>query len=174
MKKLLASAALMLAATFAYGQGYNHGLGLRFNHHSGSLTYKYFKGHIANDFTLYTDFETGMTLTYLYELNKVTSFAPNAFWYYGLGPHVSLYGSGDNALFGTGLNGVFGFEYVIQEVPFAISLDYIPSFWINHHATPNGVAPEDYDNVNQGFTFNNWSIGIRYTFGSLTSNEAEK
>lgn len=57
-------------------------------------------------------------------------------WYYGIGGHIATQSdvySRDNGLyrrqsseFGLGIDGIFGIEYKINEVPIAISLDFKP------------------------------------------------
>jgi len=169
MKKLLiASIAILSVVGTTQAQNlYRQAVGLRINNGYAGLTYKYFTGaNKALDFTLNIDFDAGIGLTGLYEIHKPTNFAPRLNWYYGVGAHGSLWsnGSGSNSL-GLGVDGVIGLEYAASEIPFAFSLDYIPSFSITNTSKPDNWPDNvDHDGTDTGFNFGNWTIGIKYTF----------
>ena len=65
-------------------------------------------------------------------------------WYAGFGPSAYI---GD--LFLLGASGEIGLEYVFNEVPIAIGLDYRPTFWIIE---------------NTDFDFGGFGLNIRYRF----------
>jgi hypothetical protein len=65
-------------------------------------------------------------------------------WYVGFGPSAYI---GD--LFLLGASGEIGLEYVFNEVPIAIGLDYRPTFWIIE---------------NTDFDFGGFGLNIRYRF----------
>lgn len=91
-------------------------------------------------------------------LEGIIGFYPNAFsvtvlleqyaqafdtkglnWYYGIGGHIATqsdvsrnegWNRRETSEFGVGVDGIFGLEYKINEVPIAISLDFKPFFEI--------------------------------------------
>lgn len=180
MKKRLIAGALSLLSAVSIAQGYNQALGLRFNNYNGGITYKKFISETnALDFTLNADFDNGFGLTGLYEIHVPTGFAEGLNWYYGAGGHISLWSGsysnafGDYSSIGLGVDGVVGVEYVVANIPFAFSLDYIPSFSVTSTSKPKNY-PEDleWDGLSSGFGFRNWTLGIKYTFNSgSNSNE---
>lgn len=170
MKKVLF--LLLLITGFVNAQSYKSALGLRLNHFEGAVTYKWFMtGTEAIDLTLSTGFnDNGFALTGLYELHTPTSLTPELQWYYGLGGFVSMYGNSAVSTFGFGVAGVLGVEYTIPEIPFAISLDYIPSLGIQTINYKDDTLEDDIDL----FTgFQGWTLGIKYTFGSYVHKGEE-
>jgi hypothetical protein len=164
MKKLFL-AGFLLTSVLLSAQNYKSALGLRLNHYSGALTYKWFMSETnALDWTLSTGLDDGgFTITGLYELHTPTSLSPQLQWYYGLGGFFSLYGNDAVNYLAFGVNGVLGIEYAITEIPFAISLDYIPAIGIRSNNYKNDAIEDDVDL----FTgFQGWTLGIKYTFGS--------
>lgn len=158
MKKITLITLLFISALSITAQDYKSALGLRVNHWYGGLTYKYFiSSTTAWDLTLSTDFNNGATVTALYEKHVPIADAPGLSWYYGPGFHVGLWGSGDNASIDLGIDGVIGLEYSVQEIPFAFSLDYIPSINLRISDFDGGVSP----------VFTNWTFGVKYTFGKV-------
>jgi hypothetical protein len=180
MKKNIILAFLSLTTTFLFAQNkensqsYKSALGLRVSSYGNAgFNYKYFKSDTkAIDAVLSTNFDNGMTLTVLYELHTPVVGAQGLFWYYGLGGHVGAYGRNENSVFHFGLDGVLGLEYVIKEIPFAISLDYLPSFNIrNYNAGWNDRNNQNERRNDAGFIFDNFTIGIKYTFGKTLHQE---
>ena len=158
MKKITLITLLIISSvSMLKAQDYKSALGLRVNQWYGGITYKYFVAPTtAWDLTLSSDFENGATLTALYEKHVPIVGAPGLSWYYGPGFHVGLWGEGDNSLIDLGLDGVIGLEYSVNEIPFAFSVDYIPSV---------NLRIGDGSGVNGNFR--NWSFGVKYTFGKV-------
>jgi hypothetical protein len=158
MKKITLITLLLISTLSINAQGYKSALGLRMNNYYGGLTYKYFIAPTtAWDLTLSTEFNSGATVTALYEKHVSIADAPGLSWYYGPGFHVGLWGNGNNATVDLGIDGVVGLEYVVKEIPFAFSLDYIPSINLRISDKDGGVSP----------FFGNWSLGVKYTFGKV-------
>ena len=178
MKKSICLLLIVSCAITLKAQYYNQALGLRFNDYYAGLTYKTFISEKnALDFTLNAEFDKGFGLTGLYEIHEPTGFAPRLNWYYGLGGHVSLWSGkyqsyGDFSTIGLGVDGVVGVEYTVANIPFAFSLDYIPSFSLVTKTRPSDYPEElDWDGSSTGFNFNNWTIGVKYTFGRVKSDD---
>lgn len=169
MKKLLIASITLLSVigTTQAQNLYKQAVGLRINDGYAGLTYKYFTGASkALDFTLNVNFNSGIGLTGLYEIHQPTNFAPRLAWYYGFGAHGSLASNdaGSNSL-GLGVDAVIGIEYAVAEIPFAFSVDYIPSWSITNTSEPdNWPSSQDWDGTSTGFNFGNWTVGIKYTF----------
>lgn len=80
-------------------------------------------------------------------------------WYYGIGGHIATQSNvirndglyrRETSEFGVGVDGIFGLEYKINEVPIAISLDFKPFFEV----ATNGDAFVAFDP----------GLGIKVTF----------
>ncbi len=168
MKKILIATIVILSVvgTTQAQNLYRQAIGLRVNNGYAGLTYKYFTGaNKALDFTLNIDFDAGIGLTGLYEIHKPTNFAPRLNWYYGFGVHGSLSSNESSTSLGLGVDGVIGLEYAASEIPFAFSLDYIPSFSVMNTSKPDAWNDNvDWNGTSSGFNFGNWTIGIKYTF----------
>ena len=168
MKKLLVASTLLIVimGTTQAQAYYKQAVGLRVNHSYGGLTYKYFTSNSkALDLTLNIDFDSGIGLRGLFETHKATGFVPRLSWYYGYGAHGNLSGSGGSSSIGVGIDGVIGLEFAASEIPFAFSLDYIPSFSVAMTSKPDGWNDDvHWDGTSAGFNFSNWTIGIKYTF----------
>ena len=132
MKKTIFTLALFtVISTGAFSQAYSSALGVRVNHNYGGLTYKQFiGGNKALDFTLSANFGNGFGLTGLYEIHVPLKDIPALNWYYGAGAHIGLWSNNTVSQVSIGVDGVVGIEWVPEEVPFAFSVDYIPSFSI--------------------------------------------
>lgn len=176
MKKLLFVALAIFGLQSAVqAQYYKKSLGLRINDGYAGVTYKYFtSAKSALDFTLNVDFDSGFGLTGLYEIHVPTNLAPRLSWYYGVGAHGHLAGgdNGSNSI-GLGVDGVIGLEYAASEIPVAFSVDYIPSFSVTTVSEPDNWPDNvDWDGTSSGFNFENWTVGIKYTF--IKSGATEK
>ncbi len=177
MKKLFLLLLTVSSSLTAVSQYYQDAIGLRANDYYVGLSFKKFTSdRIALDFTLNADFDSGFGLTGLYEIHEPTGFVDRLNWYYGFGGHISLwsgtyYSYGDYSIIGLGVDGVVGIEYSVENIPFAFSLDYIPSFSIITQTKPDN-HPDDWawDGRSSGFRFNNWTLGVKYTF-SLSEEE---
>ena len=146
MKKLLLPIVVLFLTVnlnTLVAQEYTNSVGIRGAFINPGITFDHF---IASD----RDVEGilglrygGFSITGLYKLRKQTAFnVPELCWYYGLGAHIGLYNaasynyySGGNLMEGgsgmvpeIGVDGIFGLEYKLTEVPFTVSLDLKPFF----------------------------------------------
>jgi hypothetical protein len=147
MKKVLVLLTLLIAGFLGNSQDYDWGVGARGGVIASGLTGKYFlepdkavEGVLTRKGGANL---TGTLLTALYEIHKpfhartlsITSLS----WYYGFGAHAGSFSRvGLSTGFSTiGVNGVFGLEYIIETIPFSLSLDVMPTW---------SSASEFYDN----------------------------
>ena len=128
-----------------------------------SLTGKYFiKPHQALEAIIrykgYQGIGNDIALSALYEYERQIPGAEGLNWYAGAGAyfgHFAYKSSYDPELYGIetsnnyyGISGVVGLEYKINQLPIAISADWMPS----------------YDLKGSSFVSENGGIGIKYTF----------
>lgn len=82
--------------------------------------------------------------TLLYEIYTNAFGEPGLYWYYGVGGHIAtqtdwVYYDGirgyhrEKGDFGIGIDGIFGIEYKISEVPIAVSMDFKPFLEVTTH-----------------------------------------
>ena len=92
----------------------------------------------------------GMNITGLYELHEPINGADGFGFYYGAGAHVGIYQKDRYNLFGDrytgsgsviGADGIVGVEYIFDQIPLQLSLDYKPALnigggglWLFHDA----------------------------------------
>ncbi|RYG17056.1 MAG: hypothetical protein EOO07_11925 [Chitinophagaceae bacterium] len=158
MKKLiftlLAGVALMtISATQASAQDYKNAIGGRFGSANGiSFKTGLSKGAMLE---LIGNFRSNKStdyfnLTGLYEVYKPINGAQGLNFYYGGGATIGSYKvkgfDGDVYL---SANGVLGLDYKFNDVPFNLSLDWVPAFRL----TPDA-----------GFYGGDVGLGIRFTF----------
>jgi len=181
MKKIFTLLVVFATTLTTSAQYYNQALGLRFNDYYAALTYKTFLSEKnALDFSLNAQFDNGFGLTGLYEIHEPTGFADRLNWYYGIGGHVSLWSGtywehGNYSIIGLGVDGVVGVEYAVENIPFAFSLDYIPSFSLVTQTKPENYPGNwEWDGSSTAFGFNNWTVGVKYTFGFKKKEEEGK
>lgn len=149
--------------------GYSTSLGLRAGYTSG-ITLKHFvKSNAALEFILGTRWE-GYSFSMLYEWHTGSAFGePQLTWVYGLGARVGNYrgdryfrnGNGnckdpndrrcsgywsDRNLTAIGILGIGGLEFKFNEIPITLSLDIMPTLYLNYW----------------GGTFFDGSFSIRY------------
>jgi hypothetical protein len=122
--------------------GYRTAIGLR-GGELGGLTFKHFsRSDRAIEAILGLGYRDPRILSFTLLLEKhVPALNVNGMrWYYGGGGHVTLVGDSDgyfefpwgrryyyeNRAIGLGIDGIFGLEYKIPPIPFAISLDFKP------------------------------------------------
>jgi len=181
MKRLLLFSISTLFSIVLNAQGYDYALGLRVNDYAAGITYKKFISEKnALDFTLNSDFDNGFGLTGLYEIHEPSGITPGLNWYYGCGGHIGLWsgnygqGFGNYSVIGLGVDGVVGIEYVVGPIPFAFSIDYIPSFSLYNQTKPKNYPENwDWDRSWTEFGFRNWTIGVKYTFGGSQNEEVK-
>lgn len=123
MKKLIIFCALISACSYLSAQE----IGVRFGEISGSNTVAVdgvfdFNGErIHANVSFGDDLGIDALWNFVYESLPVESLN----WYAGVGPSAVL---GDD--FFLGVSGEIGLEYVFDEVPITVGLDYRPTFWI--------------------------------------------
>ncbi len=129
-----------------YSQG--HAIGLRFSEDFG-VTYKQnLKSNTWVELIAHVR-EHSLGLTGLYEAYKPTPFSKYFKWYYGGGAFVGIGSDKDNSYAFGGIRGVLGLCYNFTDIPFDISLDWMPTVQlINDYHTD----------------FILFGLSIRYTF----------
>jgi len=118
---------------------YNYAIGLRSGGTTG-LTLKRNYGSTAIE-GIIGFWDSGVSLTGLWERNTEAFTTPGLNWYYGVGGHLAFYGNdfdgsgpswydnphdGDDGAVGLGIDGIFGIEYKVREVPVAVSFGFKP------------------------------------------------
>ena len=154
LKRFFVATLLVTALTTTFtlsAQNYNTGIGVRLGYDSG-LTYK-------NFFTNSSAFEGILSispnyfqLVGLYEYQRPLEGVDNLDWYLGLGAHIGGIhhhkDKYDNA-FLIGADIIGGLEYTFPEAPFAISLDWKPSF--------------NFTNDYNDYWYSGFALTLRYT-----------
>lgn len=139
IKYLALSITLFLATaansqTLKTGTSYNTAIGIRGMGTSG-LTIKHFKSSTTAFEGIIGFYPNAFSATLLLEKYTPAFDVAGLNWYYGIGGHIAtqsdvIRGEGlyrrETTGFGVGVDGIFGMEYKIQEVPIAISLDLKP------------------------------------------------
>ena len=135
------------------GAGYTTGLGLRAGSPSGVTIKHFFKGPVAVEGIIGTNFNRrGLNVTVLLEKHGPAFQSRGLQWYYGLGGHVSSYanryyddwyyvsykgkGKGyyyvrddeyyNGRAWGLGIDGILGLEYLFSDLPFTLGVDAKP------------------------------------------------
>lgn len=137
--------------------GYTTSIGLRGGYTSGVSIKHFVKSNAAVEVVLGSRWH-GYSLTALYEVHKGNALGiPGMSWEYGIGARAgfydgryyykynrgnckdpynpkcySYYNYHNPNLTALGLVGIGGLEYQFKEIPFTVSLDLIPVFYINH------------------------------------------
>ena len=88
----------------------------------------------------------------LYERYNSVSDVEGLNWYYGGGLSLGTYTDIDDATLLVGLAGLAGIEYKFKDTPIAISLDWMPTFFISNSYFTSSFA------ANRG------GLAVRYTF----------
>lgn len=157
MKKLiftlLAGIALLTASTNANAQDYKNAIGGRFGSANGiSFKTGLSKGAMLE---LIGNFRSNNTydyfnLTGLYEVYKPINNAQGLNFYYGGGATIgsAKFKGGDGEAY-LSANGVLGLDYKFNDVPFNISLDWIPALRLTQGT---------------GFYGGDVGLGVRFTF----------
>jgi hypothetical protein len=101
----------------------------------------------------------GIVATGLFQNEHWTGIYPGINWYWGLGAHVGIWGSGDNRYINSsstfkggsmlGVDGILGVEYTFDEIPLNLSVDILP--------TVNVIGY-------QGWNPFNAAVSVRYVF----------
>lgn len=144
----------LLAAAFATtlnAQNYNTGFGVRLGYDNG-LTLKHFFAPASAFEGILSASPHHFQLTGLYEYQQPFPDVANLDWYVGLGAHIgNIYKKdyhGDKFIVGGEL--IAGLEYKFPQAPFALSLDWKPSF--------NFVG--DWND----YWYSGFGLSLRYTF----------
>jgi hypothetical protein len=124
---------LIRIGTFAKGQDYDTGIGLRAGFSQG-LTIKHFISRNAAFEGLLTTRWEGFDITGLYEIHNEAFEVDRLNWYYGFGGHFGSF-NGDNVTWGEphtqylviGVDGILGLEYSFTEAPISIGIDLKPA-----------------------------------------------
>lgn len=115
-------------------QDYQNALGLRAGLSTG-ITYKHFLSTTDAFEGILTTRWGGFNLTGLYERHGRAFDTDNLYYYYGGGAHIGAWSGRNNPWFNNtntytviGIDGILGLEYVFEEIPFNISIDWKPGF----------------------------------------------
>ena len=155
MKKIVITLLFSLSFYSLQAQNYNNAIGVRLGGISGVTFKTMMSGSNALEVIVGGKYR-GVHAVVLYEVHAEAFDVPNLFWYYGGGGHIGFwegrYGRWFDEARGSttaiGIDGIFGMEYQIEEIPFTVSLDLIPSFNIAEYT---------------GF-FVDGALSIRYVF----------
>lgn len=131
------------------GNGYKTGLGLRAGSPAGVTIKHFFRGPVAVEGIVGTNFNRrGFNVTLLLEKHGTAFQSRGLLWYYGLGGHVSSYKGHDyyawyydrkgrlrytadyydnRHYWGLGIDGVLGLEYQFKDLPFTLGVDAKPT-----------------------------------------------
>jgi hypothetical protein len=135
MKKIILTLTLVIiVSTFATGQDYETGVGLRLGTSIG-VTAKHFVGQKSAFEGLLTSRWQGFEITGLYEIHNNAFDVDRLNWYFGFGAHLGFY-NGDNTPWGEantnyvllGIDGIIGIEYNFNDIPINLGLDWKPVF----------------------------------------------
>lgn len=136
MKKLCIVFTLAITFTFinAKAQDYQTSIGLRAGLSTG-VTLKHFLNPSDALEGILTTRWGGFNITGLYERHGEAFDTDNLYYYFGGGAHIGVWGGGQhywatntNTYTVIGIDGILGLEYVFDEIPFNISLDWKPGF----------------------------------------------
>lgn len=128
-----------MAQQLKTGSSYKTAIGVRGLGTSG-LTIKHFTESNKALEGIIGFYPNAFSATLLVERYAPAFNEPGLNWYYGIGGHIAtqsdvvrndgLYRR-ETSEFGLGIDGIFGIEYKIQEVPIAMSLDFKPFFEVD-------------------------------------------
>jgi len=145
MKKIILATSILILTVFATNaQSYDTGIGLRGGPYNG-LTIKHFVGEQTAVEGILTTRWGGFNITGLYEMHKIAFDTPGLYWFYGFGGHIGFWDGDNNPWFNDnenytvfGIDGIIGMEYVFEDIPFTIGLDWKPA--INLAGNSNFLA----------------------------------
>jgi hypothetical protein len=114
-------------------QDYDSAIGLRLGY-PNSVTYKKFVSE-SNAIELYGGIRSyfGSTLINIngaYQIYTPIESVDNLQWYYGAGAGVNL-GNGFTSI---SLSGYIGLDYRFEDIPIALSIDYVPTYFLGSSA----------------------------------------
>lgn len=145
MKKFILATSILILTVFATNaQSYDTGIGLRGGLYNG-LTVKHFVSSDAAVEGILSTRWGGFNVTILYEMHKIAFDTPGLYWFYGFGGHIGFWDGNNNPWFNDndnytvfGIDGIIGMEYVFEDIPFTIGLDWKPA--INLAGNSNFLA----------------------------------
>lgn len=149
--KIVMVAFAIITSVQAFSQNtsseYSAAIGVKI--YPGSITYKQSVGGLNYLEGQAAIWHKGFRATLLYEIHNELANLDGLRWYYGFGPHLGFYNSRHyNGGTLIGVDGILGLDYKIKGAPFAVSLDWQPSF-----------------EFGAGAGFEGWGgLAIRYTF----------
>ena len=138
-----------------HAQSYDNAIGVRLGATSGLSFKTMLNSSDALEIVVGAKYR-GVHAMALYEVHAAAFDVPGLYWYYGGGGHIGFWEGRYSPWFDDdkgsftviGIDGVFGMEYQIEDIPFTVSLDLVPSFNII------GYTGFDVDGA----------LGIRYVF----------
>ena len=153
------------ALTNLQAQDYQKAIGLRLGY-PVSVSYKQFLNGTNNAIEAYVGFRSQKVLGYgwswigvgaAYQVHNPIDAVDGLQWYYGGGANVYFwtYDDGfadfaDEASISFGISGYLGLDYKFANAPVNISLDWVPTFFINGYSS--------------GFGADAGALAVRYTF----------
>lgn len=160
MKKTLIILSLIAYSFSLKAQDYETSLGLRLGGWENGITLKHMLGDGAAIEGIFSSRWRGYNITGLYEIESPIEDVDGLFWYIGVGGHIGFFDDRYYGGWGTssgrsytviGIDGILGVEYVFEEYPFNVSLDWKPA--INLVGAGNSF-----------FWGDNGAISVRYIF----------
>lgn len=137
---------VVLFSLSSYAQDYNSAIGLRFGSPT-SLSYKKFvSNHGAFEGVVgyrgYSGYSWINIGAYYQHHNDIATI-PNLRWYYGAGANIYFWNwdglsLGNSTSFG--ISGVLGLDYKVEEIPINVSVDWIPTFFVNGYGNGFGAG----------------------------------
>lgn len=138
-KKLLLASACFLFLSMGFAQNYDSAIGARLGY-PFSASYKKFVNE-TNAFEVYAGFRNFSTYNWFnvsgaYQIHADLG-EEGLQWYYGFGASVFVWSFntsflGDRSTGTTfGLQGYLGLDYKFSETPLSITLDWVPTFFLN-------------------------------------------
>ena len=133
-KLIIFAIAFMGIATTLNAQDYLTSVGLRAGLSSGATLKHFIRPNDALEGILTTRWG-GFNVTGLYERHGRAFDVDYLYYYFGGGAHLGMWRGNYNPWFTDaetytviGIDGILGLEYVFQEIPFNISIDWKPGF----------------------------------------------
>lgn len=131
---------IFIITSAGYSQDYNSAVGLRFGSPTSVSYKKFISGNSAFEVTAgyrgysgYSWFNVGA----YYQLHNDISSVRGLKWYYGAGANVYFWSFDNNFInndassTSIGLSGVLGLDYKFADIPLNLSIDWIPTFFLN-------------------------------------------
>ena len=137
--------ALLFITGVSQAQDYKSAIGLRFGSPS-SISYKTFISEKAAfegvvGFRSYSAY-SWVNIGAYYQVHNEISSVSGLKWYYGAGANLYFWsydtgfaGDGSTSI---GISGVLGLDYKFDEIPLNLSVDWIPTFFVNGYGSGFG------------------------------------